>query len=274
MTAFWREPDDGNVLAGASYWCFADMYEFNRRRPAVRDGILREGLVDPWRKPNAVFDAYRAAFARLEDRPRPEDSFAFEPVGGEPLTSLPLPPADPAAFDELMAAARAPIPRYRHSTKRERKLEVGPRLASPVGELTAVPLTVCGGRSVTLPAAGQGSAVELLCAGGPFSWPLGGAWGSTVARLTVTRTDGSARTYPLRNGIEIATVFETCGPSRIRPAAEGAVPALRFSYDRNHEDYLVQRVSLPLGAGAPVASLTFTDAGTGGHLLLFGVRIR
>lgn len=47
-----------------------------------------------------------------------------------------------------------------------------------------------------------------------------------------------------------------------------------FSYDRSHEDYLVQRVSLPLGAGAPVASLILTDAGTGGRLLLCGVRIR
>lgn len=84
MIAYWHQPDDGDVLAGACYWCYADMHEFGRRRPAVQDGILTEGLVDIHRNPSSIFEVFRDTWRELDVRPDPAASFACTVTGTPP----------------------------------------------------------------------------------------------------------------------------------------------------------------------------------------------
>ncbi len=273
ITAAWRNPDDGNVLTGAAYWCFADIYEWNRRRPACKDGILREGLVDPWRKPSSVFQSFVDGFARLNERVSEEEKFGAELLAQPISDTLALPEADEAAFDALMTASRQPVMRFVHDTKRLRKLEVGPRLPEDQYGLSAVPKVICEGHGLTVPVAKQGNSITMICAGGPFCYPISGTYGEPAAVMTVRYEDGGETVLPLRSGVEIATFFEIYGPSRIRPVAESAVPYLRFHYDSNHEDYLLQRIDLPIDGARKVREIVFTDGGVGSHFLIYALAL-
>ena len=52
------------VLAGASYWIWADYYEANRATPASVEGVTIEGLTDMRRNPRIGYQVLREAIAR------------------------------------------------------------------------------------------------------------------------------------------------------------------------------------------------------------------
>ncbi|MBQ8893747.1 MAG: hypothetical protein IJ043_04985 [Clostridia bacterium] len=54
----------------------------------------------------------------------------------------------------------------------------------------------------------------------------------------------NAADYPLRNGMEVTTVFTLHGSSRIVPIAENAQKIANFSYDKNFEQYILNKIQL------------------------------
>lgn len=89
--------------------------------------------------------------------------------------------------------------------------------------------------------------------------------------MTVYPEEGEPLRVPLRNGMEITTVFRTLGSSRIRPVAQCAAPFAVFHYDLNFEDYQLQYLTLPLPAGSRVRRVEFSVRSQEDLLLLYGV---
>lgn len=274
MIAYWHEPDDGDVLTGACFWCYADMYEFNRRRPAARDGILTEGLVDIWRNPSMIFDVFCETWQELTDKHRPDESFEMKVVGERSDgTALPLPEQGGEVWERVMAAVTSPIARYQLN-KRQRRPVFGPVLRDAIGVgIYRRPYALFDGEELVL---SPGMAAERLTLFGAVSvtdaYPLTGMdrYGEVAAVVTVVYGDSFEEEFLLRNGVEVTTVYTTFGPSRIEVIGERAMPWVRFSYDKNFEDYLINRVDLELSSWG-VKEIRVTPAGAGYCLLFWGM---
>ncbi len=77
ILTLWRNPDSEPVLAGAVFWCWADIYEFHRGGAACQDGILQEGLVDINRNPTVNLQIFTEEFAKLR-QPEPAAQYRIE----------------------------------------------------------------------------------------------------------------------------------------------------------------------------------------------------
>ena len=91
------------------------------------------------------------------------------------------------------------------------------------------------------------------------------------AKVTVETEAGECFCYPLCNGVEITTVHTTLAGSRILPVAERATELARFHYDENHENYLINRIRLPLPSRCVVTRVTVRSEAEGYALLFWGV---
>lgn len=73
--------------------------------------------------------------------------------------------------------------------------------------------------------------------------------------------------------MEFTTVMATFGPSRIDPRAENAVPFAAFSYERNHENYRINRLVLSWGEKTVIRKITMRSLDKGYRLLIYGMFI-
>lgn len=275
MIAYWQESDDGDVLAGACYWCYADMHEYGRRRPAVQDGILTEGLVDIYRNPSTIFDVFRDTWKELSVKHDPVETFESRIVGDLPAGDpLPLPAQSDATWQAVMKTALAPIPRYLLN-KRERRLTFGPTLRDPLTDgMPRRPYVLADGGVLILNTDRPAAKLTILGAVAVSdAYPITPMtrYAETAATLTVAYTDGTTATFEMQNGVHFTTVFTTFGPSRITPVAEQATPWATFSYDKNFENYLINRLDLALDADKTIRQLRLTSANRGYQLLFWGI---
>lgn len=263
-------PEGKPHLAGAFFWCFAEIHEVGRVRHSCIDGILKEGLVTIDRKPTMIFDVFREAW-KSEEAIRPASSYyGYTPLAA--VDGVPLHGSGGADFSAVCEKAGESVPEsYIHMRKRQ--LEVGPRLQKEEQPgLYAVPLAAAQGAPVVF--TGDTAATALTVAGlvtVPGGYPIRGAYGEQIAEMTVYPEEGEPLRVPLRNGMEITTVFRTLGSSRIRPVAQCAAPFAVFHYDLNFEDYQLQYLTLPLPAGSRVRRVEFSVRSQEDLLLLYGV---
>ena len=280
-----RAPEDGPVLAGAVYWDWAEMFEFDRGAPACYDGILTEGLVTPWREPTPDLEVFTTAFAALH-APAPAPQLRCEVCGGSvpageyrpiPLDDVCPPQERAAAWQRMIEDSRRPIPRYYYKFKAERKMTAGPcadaSLAAIGGlpvALQAQPLAVEDALCIPVNAAVRAlwlvGAVSM-----PKGWPIGGAWGEPVLECTLEYADGSAETLMLQNGRDITTAAALYGPSRIDPRAAQSPRALYLIHHSDWERYVVNLHTLSADAGRVLHRLVLRCAGEGYHPLVYGV---
>lgn len=248
-----------NRLAGAFYWEWSELNDYNRGAPACIDGNLAEGLVDKYRNPRPVLEAFCQGLARMGKKA--EHPFWYE---GETVTAPNLCPAlgDAAAQTAAIVAADQATRKMR-----KRKLSHGP-LLQKAGTLLNVPAVLTDGgsfsvdcRTKTLTLYGGVSMIK--------GYPLGGDYGETAATLTLFFEDGTTETRPLRNGMEVTTVFLLHGSSRIRPVAENAVKAAEFGYDKNFEQYILNKIQLFVEK--TIIKMTVSSADRGYALLFYGI---
>ena len=86
---------------------------------------------------------------------------------------------------------------------------------------------------------------------------------------TVFYEDGRQERFPLRNGMEFTTAYTTSASSRIDPHGENVTPFAYYSYDKNHENYILNRLTLPLSGGR-VVRVEITEVTPGYDLLFYG----
>ena len=78
-------------------------------------------------------------------------------------------------------------------------------------------------------------------------YPLSGEYGELACNVRAVLDDGTECVFPIRNGIELTTVFKTYRSSRIDPRADSAERFMEFSYDKSYEQYVINELILPLG---------------------------
>lgn len=269
----YRGVHEGMALAGAFFWFWAELNDFNRGKPACVDGNLAEGLLHSDRTPTLIYEAFREGMALLGTAPA-DDPFWYSPRTDRRLTGTNLlkdVPCDSFTphFQQLADAHRAPdIPRRRN-------LKVGPVLQQIV-PLNDTPLLLDDGREIHIHpqspiAAHAVTVVGLVCL--DKGYPLSGAYSEPVATLRMIFEDGGEQTYTFKNGEEVTTVFTTNLSSRINPVAQCAETIADFGYEKNFEQYLLHAVDIPVTNTTPIKEVRLTSCNNGYGLLLYGILV-
>ena len=284
IVKYWKNPDDQPVLAGATYWFWSEMYEFDRTAPACTEGVLREALVDAERNPLPDYDVFRTAFQQLYN---PEK----DPAWDLKITALPADlsgktyqtvsvsdlqdaEARQAAWAKMIEESRIPIPRYHHPNKAGRKMYCGPVLNEEVGAIGTLPVALektpyVIADSLTVPVSAQAKGLWIIGnTSMPKGYPIDGTYGEAVATYTVEYTDGSCDTHEMKNGEDFTTATGLHGPSRIEPYAESSPRVLRFRHEMAWEHYVANARYIPTDPTKTVAVLKLTNSGNG-YLPLF-----
>ncbi len=285
---YWQHPDGGKVIAGAAFWCWADMYEFSRAEPACKDGLLKEGLVDKERNPTSILEVFSREFAQINEKPPVEyraNTTAFSQPQKE-CTALDLSPFSGMTkqdenWEKALNLLRAPIERFYYQFKRERKAVYGPQLHEDVYALGQLPvklerrpLVILAGDCLEIPAGKKAALVHFIGnVSLPKGYPAGGAYGEEIGSYTLSYQDGTDVCFPLRNGVEITTAAVCYGPSRLNPVAEMAPRALEFSYDFDREQYIANLLSLPIDPEKSLEKIKVQVNGEGYALLVYGITL-
>jgi hypothetical protein len=268
MADLYHANSDEGALAGAFLWAWADVNDFNRGNPCV-DGLLSEGIVTKDRQKHICYDIFCEEIAKIEE-PRAGSPYRYEQystLGGKLtacLTEGRELDAPPVYTDETCP------PQF--LTMRKRKPKIGPKLErEEVKGIALSPKMLCDGETLVYAGGEDVSKITLLgltCLN--KAYPIGGSFEEEVATVTVV-TETGEQTHVLRNGREVTTAFATLGSSRIDPVADKAPRFASFSYDRNYEIYVINRLDLPMSAPAKVKEIRITSNNNGYNLLLYGV---
>ena len=258
---YYRGSDEG-ALAGAFFWFFAELNDFDRGGPACIDGVLREGLVTRDRKPTLIYDAFCKAMKEFDrEEPDAHERFWLERAEGfTPLDELRPLVSEPCSLEsELVERANADSLLYKGL--RRRRIVCGPILGkhSDASLLSPVPYTVTPDKPLVFEYNASAKTLTLIglvsLIGG---YPLGGAYGEEVCKLSITYKDGKKETHSLQNGIHFTTVYSLHASSRIDPVAQSAKRFATFGYDKNFEIYVLNRADIGLSDHAEITRVEFT----------------
>lgn len=148
-------------------------------------------------------------------------------------------------------------------------MKVGPMLRNT--ELSEKPFILSDGCEIVF---GGTTASKLSIVGAvsmPKGYPISGDYGEEAAKITVTFVGGEEKHFTLRNGIDFTTAMMTYGPSRIDPIGENTERFAVYGYDKNHENYLINKLDLSLEKEYNIESVRFTSLNKGYDLLVYGV---
>ena len=281
----WHNTEDKPVVTGAAIWCWNEMYEFNRAAPACRDGVLREGLVDIYRKPNMCAKLYKELFAEIKDPRKPSCKLTvseFE-ADGTPVSITALTETDGqrAAYERAMDKAREPIPRYYHAGHKLRIMRQGPVLPEGIKSLGRLPVSLSSRPFVvdadeSFSLSVDKTVEKLYLIGGtsmPHGFPIGGEFGERAATLTLTYEDGETVALPLRNGRELTTATAWFGPSRINPVASGAPRALKFIWNMDGEHYIANLLTVKTDKSKKLSSVSVGIENREYNFFIYGVTL-
>lgn len=273
MIQAWRSTERGTVLAGMSYWSWADIYELNRGFPDCQNGILTEGLVDVDRNPRENMEIFARKMSQFDTSSHQRKQ---KPVDLAPWQNA---EENQIAYHTALEQARYVSGWILH--KQYRQYVHGPILSRAYNSLqdvrvdlnTELPITV-GHQRKTVQIPLEGICRELriygnVCLCGGF--PISGRSGETVARYVLVYQDGSEQTILLRHGLELTTVFSTHLASRIDARAINAPKVLRWHYDKNWEQYSINCFTIYPEQGKTLQALRIEILKDDTDLLTYGI---
>ena len=281
MYELYLNNDDDGALAGAFLWFFAELNDYNRGEPACTDGTLHEGVVDKYRKPTLIYDAFVKGMSLDENSVKKKHSFFILENDGalsfDNCTSLELTDGkvQEEGFYKYLDKVREIEKSSEEARKsiRRRSLVVGPVLESVDG-LCNVPAVAEGKDSVAFAGCATGSTIVVTgLTTMDKAYPLGGEYGEKYGEITVFYTDDSTLVMPLCNGTEITTAFALNGSSRINPIAEKAARAAIFGYDKNFEQYVLNRLEIDIDNTKTVKQVEISSR-QGKSILVYGVHLK
>ncbi|MBQ9131449.1 MAG: hypothetical protein IJX62_03115 [Clostridia bacterium] len=272
MSRLYHHGDDNGALAGAFFWFFAELNDFNRGAPACIDGVLREGLVDQNRNPTLIYNAFRRGLALFdEDTEKVQHPFWYEPTDSlEELAAYRrlIPVSEDVPSNCLILMQNEAV---KKGTMRKRKITNGPFLQS-VPLLSDVP----GMMTLQKPLVFEGGiwAEELSVIGlvTPINgYPLGLDYGEPIGNITVYYQGGHKQILPLKNGIHVTTVYGLNGSSEINPIAKQARRFARFGYEKNFEVYILNRLDVTTDPTTRIEHVEFLLENAEVAPLIYGV---
>ncbi len=273
MYGAYKANSDGNALAGAFFWYWAEANDYGRGRPACVDGVLKEALVNGDRVPNLIYGAFCEAWADAKKEKSYEDNYYFEALDKMEKAPLEHVSGGESYNSFLERAQKYDREARKYNGMRARKLTVGPKLlGNDIKGVSPVPYVVSDGEKVVFDCGRKTSELTLLgLVSASVGYPLGGDYGETAAELTLEYESGEREQMPIRNGIELTTVYTTSGSSRIDPIAEKAKRFARFGYDKNFENYIINRLNIPLENKSTLKRVTLTSSSLAYDILVYGI---
>ena len=281
----WHNTDDKPVVTGAAIWCWNEIYEFNRSAPACRDGILREGLVDIYRRPNMCTKLYKELFAEIKNPRKPQCKLTLSELHGNgiprPIDELVDTEAQKRAYEKAIELAKQPIARYYHNGHKLRIMKQGPVLPDGITSLGELPVSlskrpfvVDGENPFELDIGRKTEKLYVIGAVSlPYGFPIDGKYGETAAILSLKYEDGSFSDIPLRNGKELTTATAWLGPSRINPVASNAPRAIHFVWDMDGEHYIANALPIKADGVKKLLSMSVRLENENYNLLIYGVTV-
>ena len=100
-------------------------------------------------------------------------------------------------------------------------------------------------------------------------YPLNGEYGEIAAEIKVYCKDNTETTYTLKNGIDFCLAFSSIGSSRINPICENATRIATFSYDKNFEEYIINKFDISIDK--EIEKVVITPTNEKYKLLIYGV---
>lgn len=268
MNRLYTEASDDGALAGAFFWCWAEVNDFNRGAPACTDGRLKEGLVTYDRKPLLNFDAFCKSVSEIGKK-KEETPFWHTAEIEMDFGKNYLKNGDFHRLEEKMKQISTEM--SPSSVMRPRKLTKGPVLKE-VLSLNDIPVMICDGDELQIE---YNRFTENVTIVGLVSmskgYPLSGEYGEDVFTLEISYDSGETEKHAFKNGVDVTTAFTVHKSSRINPVAESAKRTLTFGYDKNFECYVINSVTLKTENRSKIKQLSFHSSDNGYDLLLYGV---
>ena len=269
MHQLYLNNDDTGALAGAFFWEWSELDDFNRGQPACTDGVLKEGIVDINRKPTAIYQAFCEAMHEFDqNEPTPPPFWMdkeIELLGKHTVTfgydaDLFKANVKKINFDEMISGK-----------ERRRYLKVGPALQN-VGALQNIPTVLKDGDIVEAECGFSAKEVSFIgMTSFSKGYPLSGTYGEEVAEVIFTFEDGSERSVVLKNGVDITTVFALRSSSIINPVAENAERIADYGYDKNFEWYVLNKLVVETGSEKKIKKVTLKSMNNGYEILVYGM---
>jgi hypothetical protein len=264
--------DDG-ALAGAVFWYFAEVSDYNRGLPACKDGVLREALVDRSGRPTMIFDAFCEGLSLFDEREDAlsQNNFWIEPAEGFDLSDyIKLDAPEDDRFPLLVAK----IDRRTKHELRPGRIQKGPIVADGT-PLDPCPVVVSSDKPTVFPC---GQCVQTVSVIGlttvTSGYPLGGAYGEAACSVIIEYKSGRKEMRALKNGEHVTTAFALEGSSRINPVAAKARRFASFGYDKNFEIYVANRLDIAVDSSDPVACVSFCADNDKYEMLIYGVFVK
>lgn len=262
---------DEGALAGASFWEWSELNDFNRGEPACIDGNLSEGLVDKYRNPTLIFETFCDTLKNMGKST--EKVFWIEYENGAVAENNLINEGDKEVYDNTLANFLEQTREVEAQKRkmRRRRLRKGP-LMSGVENLNETPLVLQDNESICIDC---NISADKLSVFGLVSltkgYPLSGDYGEKVAEITVTYEDASQEKTLLCNGTDITTVFELLGSSMINPVTENCERFATFGYDKNFERYIINKRDIAVSNDKVIKNITISSENNGYTLLIYGI---
>lgn len=230
-------------LAGTCLWYWAEINDYNRGGDACVDGVLKEALVDFERKPNLIYHAFCKSLKAMGKGKTELDLYEFSQLDRICGTAL-LCTASPN-YQKLLEIARKPL-KTRLAKTRKKVVSIGPVLQKEeIKGISKIPYTVTQENSLEFVGNVVTDKVSILgMTSLNYGYPILGEYGETVLKITVEYKDGETQEYIAQNGVDLTIAISSVGSSRVDPVAEKAIKAAKFSYDKNFEKYIINRLDI------------------------------
>ncbi|MBO5440321.1 MAG: hypothetical protein J6A53_06690 [Clostridia bacterium] len=258
---------NGN-LAGQSFWYFAEIYDCNRGGDACVDGVLKEALFDLERRPNLIYYAFCQAIKDMNKTKNSADLYEFSQlVEYEPKS--PFECQENPDYSKLLEICQNP-PYTRLAKTRKKQISVGPILQKEeLAHISKIPYVIDKEYTFTL----DGITDEISIVGLTSisqGYPVLGKRGEEGAELEIIYKDGSTQEYSLKNGIDFCLAYTSVGSSRINPICEKSTTLARFSYDKNFEEYIINKLDIPV-LKKEIARIIIKPISESYKILIYGI---
>jgi len=257
-------------LAGTCLWYWAEINDYNRGGAACVDGTLKEALVDFDRKPNLIYHAFCNTIKSMEEEKTPFDVYEFEQittVDGEPLVCDSV-----SNYEELLELMKRPL-NTRLAKTRKKQVEYGVVLQKEeIKGISKIPYIVKE-NPLVFEAQIKGETLTFLgLTAINYGYPILGEYGEEALKIRIEYIDGDKQEYIAKNGVDVCICCASVGSSRINPICERAIPFARFSYDKNFEEYIINKLELVVKKKT-ISRVILEQTNSNYDVLIYGIYI-